>query len=370
MERPIQQYFSEVTDPRIKGKCKFLLSDILLIGLCTYLSNGEDYEDMALFAKYKSHLLSDALAMYSSGIPAKTPSHDTFNRVFQLIDSQTLQACLVAHGQDLLDLLSEKQIAIDGKKLRGENPTSRGNQGLYIVNAWVSENSLCIGQAKVQSKSNEITAIPQVLREIDLTEAVVSIDAMGTQTSIAKQIKQQGGHYLLAVKANQKVLYEELECAFKANKATEVTTEDRNHGRIELRKCSILSAKDTIDEEVLGQWDGLQTLVKIEATRTLKNKTTVETRYYISDESVSKALYYSKLVRGHWSIENNLHWHLDVTFKEDSCRARSGNAPENLSTLRKLALQIINHHDDKLSLKKRRVKAAYDADYLKSLIKI
>jgi predicted transposase YbfD/YdcC len=370
MERPIQEYFSAVADPRIKGKCKFLLSDILLMGLCTYLSNGEDYEDMALFAKYKSYLLSDVLVMYSAGIPAKTPSHDTFNRVFQLIDSQTLKNCLVAHGRDILDLLSEKQIAIDGKKLRGENPTSRGNKGLYIVNAWVSENSLCIGQSKVQSKSNEITAIPKLLSEIDLTDAVVSIDAMGTQTSIAKQIKQQAGHYLLAVKANQKALYEELECAFKANKALEATTEYRNHGRIELRKCSILSAKESMDEEVLQQWDGLNTLVKIEATRTIKNKTTVDIRYYISDEIVNKPLYYSKLSRGHWSIENNLHWHLDVTFKEDACRVRSGNAPENLSTLRKLALQIINHHDDKLSLKKRRIKAAYDSDYLKSLIKI
>lgn len=185
----IEEYFSKVTDPRSRYRCKHLLLGILLIGLCTYLSNGEDYEDMVIFGKTKGKLLPELLQL-----PHGVPSHDTFNRVFQLIDSQSFMDCLTAHGLDILDILAQKQIAIDGKKLRGVSPLSRGNQGLYIVNAWVSENRLCVGQTKVEAKSNEIVVIPNLLKEIDLTDAVVSIDAIGCQSAIAKQIKAQGGH--------------------------------------------------------------------------------------------------------------------------------------------------------------------------------
>ncbi|WP_394995393.1 ISAs1 family transposase [Emticicia sp.] len=206
----IKGYFEQVQEPRCKGKCLHLLSDILLIGLLTYLSNGEDYEDMVLFAESKGGLFPELLT-FPNGIP----SHDTFNRVFQLIDNQSLKECLTAHGREILDILSEKQIAIDGKKLKGVSPTSKGNHGLYIVNAWLSENRLCIGEEKIQEKSNEITAIPKVLKQIDLIDSVVSIDAMGCQTAIVEQIKQQGGHYFLSVKGNQKRLLEEIQGSFE-----------------------------------------------------------------------------------------------------------------------------------------------------------
>mgnify|MGYP003708948823 CR=1 FL=1 len=360
----IRQYFSDIADFRESHKCRHLLSDILIIGLCTYLSNGQDYEDMVIFGQTKGRQLAGLLEL-----PNGVPSHDTFNRVFQILDCEVLKGCLVKHGEGLLEVLAEKQICVDGKKLRGCNPQSRGNRGLYIVNAWVSENRLCIGQQKVCDKSNEIDAIPKLLAEIDITDAVVTMDAMGCQKEIARQVTERQGHYLLAVKENHKELFEEVSCAFKASRPITVSEEwEYDHGRFETRRCSILSAASAIDEQVIAEWAGLRTIVRLEATRTLADKQTTETRYYISDESECNALYFNRLVRGHWAIENHLHWHLDVTFGEDACRARAGNAPENLATLRKLALQILAQHNDRLSLKKRRVKAAYDINYLKSLL--
>jgi predicted transposase YbfD/YdcC len=192
---------------------------------------------------------------------------------------------------------------------------------------------------------------------------------MGCQRHIATQIRQQSGHYLLAVKKNQKELFDDITCAFKANKPLSVEENwEYDHGRFEIRKCSILSVESTMDEEIVAEWSGLRTIIKIESNRIIKEKKTVETRYYISDENESNSVYFSYLVRGHWGIENHLHWQ-DVTFKEDKCRVRTGNAPENLATLRKLALQIISEHKDKLSLQKRRVRAAYDTEYMNSLFK-
>ena len=361
----IQDYFGSIEDFRIVNKCSHKLSDILLIGLFTYLSNGEDYEDMVLFGNSHKDFIEDYCSL-EHGIP----SHDTFNRVFSLLAPDVLRRCLNDYGKDLIGLLSEKQICFDGKKLKGVSPTSRGNQGLYIVNAWVAENRLCIGQKKVEDKSNEITAIPDLLKEIDLEEAVVSIDAIGCQQNIVQQIIAQKGHYFLALKQNQPELYQDVIGSFKACHPESIKEEwEYERGRFEVRKCSILYAKNVLLEENLEEWSELKTLVKIEAMRMIGKKHSHEVRYYISDEENLPASYYNALARGHWGIENHLHWHLDVTFREDACRARKGYAAENLSTMRKFALQILKEHDDKLSLKKRRVKAAYDLNYLNELIK-
>ncbi len=357
-------YFSEVSDPRVTGRCLHLLSDILMIGLCTYLTGGTDYEDMRLFGLERGPELGDMLSL-----PNGVPSEDTFERVFQRINPSELEYCLRSYGQSILNDLSGKQIVIDGKKQRGTSPTSRGNKGLYILNAWVSENRFCLAQEKVEDKSNEITAIPEILSDIDITGAVVSIDAAGTQRHIAGQIIQGGGHYLLAVKENQHSLYEDIECAFKVNGGTDTFEEvDAGHGRIETRKCSILPAGDYLMDETLASWKNLSTIVRIEAIRRVNDKVSHEIRYYISDESEPRAGYYSSLVRGHWSIENQLHWHLDVTFKEDACRARKGFASQNLSVLRKVALHVVSEQKDKLSMKRRLYKAALDINYLKKLL--
>ena len=362
--KTIKSYLSEVEDFRIEKKCLHKLSDILLIGLFTYLSNGEDYEDMVLFAK--TH--GDFLKSYVS-LPNGVPSHDTFRRVFSMLSPDVLHRCLTDYGKSIIDLLSEKQICLDGKKLRGVSPTSRGNKGLYIVNAWVSENRVCVGQKKVADKSNEITAIPALIDELDITDAVVSIDAAGCQRDIAAQITGKGGHYLLALKENQKGLLEDTVCGFNTCSAESVSEEwEYDHGRYEVRKCSIISSINALLPETQQQWSGLKTLIRVEAGRQIRDRQVRETRYYISDEEGLSAAYYNALVRGHWGIENQLHWHLDVTFREDACRARKDYAPENLSTLRKLALQIISEQADRLSLKKRRLKAAYQVEYLIKLI--
>lgn len=357
-------YFSEIEDFRMVNKCNHLLSDILLIGLFTYLSNGEDYEDMVLFAE--NH--PDFVGEYCQ-LPNGIPSHDTFNRVFSSLNPSVLNKCLTDCGRAILDTLSEKQICIDGKKIKGAVPRSRGNSGLYIVNAWVSENELCIGQRKVEEKSNELTAIPEIINDLDIENAIVSIDAMGCQKEIASLIIEKKGHYLLSLKSNQSELFDDVVCGFKA-KSSDCFSEqwEYSSSRFEVRKCRILQAKDVLLSENLLAWAGLKTLIQIESERHLGGEIQKETRYYISSEEGLSAAYFNALVRGHWGIENKLHWHLDVTFREDACRARAGFSAENLSSLRKLSLQIIKNQKDKLSLKKRRVKAAYNTDYLKEII--
>lgn len=338
MNTTVATYFSEIRDPRVTGRCLHLLSDILRIGLCTYLTGGSDYQDMHLFGIERGSQLDGLLRL-----PNGVPSEDTFERVFKRICPEELENCLRNYGHSILSDLSGKQIVIDGKKQRGASPTTNGNRGLYLLNAWVSENRFCIAQSKVEDKSNKITAIPQVLSDIDIEEAVVSIDAMGTQREIADLIVEKKGHWLLALKTNQRSLYEDVESAFKTHGGHDVhQTFEADHGRIETRKCSILPAQEFLLEENLEAWSGLSTIVRVESTREIGDRVTHDTRYYISDENIKSASHYAALVRGHWSIENQLHWHLDITFKEDACRARTGYSSQNLSILRKMALHIIS----------------------------
>lgn len=366
MEENIVEIFNDINDPRVVGRCTHNLCDILLIALCTLLADGEDFEDMVVFGKEKESFLRTFLEL-----PNGIPSHDTFNRIFQIIDNQELSKCLDVHGEDLLSFIAEKQISIDGKKVRGVSPTSRGNKGLFILSAWVNENRFCIGQQKVEDKSNEITAIPLLLEQLELTDSVVSIDAIGCQKDIAKKIRSKKAHYFLSVKGNQKDLFEEVSESFQHNKSIIGSSEwEYNHGRFEERECSLLDAKLVLSPLLLDQWIDMQTLVRIVAKRTIGKKTSTETRYYISDEKIDKPKYFNGLARGHWGIENHLHWHLDVTFNEDKCRARTKNAPLNLSTFRKIALYLIEKKKDKLSLKKRRYKAALNDDYLLEIIGI
>jgi predicted transposase YbfD/YdcC len=366
MEHKLSFYFENVQDPRVVGRCLHLLSDILIVAICTFVTGGTDFQDMFLFCKERGEQLKGSLLKLPNGCP----SVDTFERVFKRLNVEALRNCLLTYGKEILNGLAEKQVILDGKKLKGVSPTSKGNSGLYILNAWVGENRICAGQEKVEEKSNEITAIPKVLKSLDIEDSVVTIDAIGTQTEIAEQIREQKGHYLLSVKANQKGLLEDIECAFKTHHGHDtVEKTERGHGRIETRRCSILPAKDFLLEENMKRWKDICTLVRVDASREIKGIRKEETRYYISDENFPKAAYYQELVRGHWGIENHLHWHLDVTFKEDLCRTRTGNAPENLSTIRKFALQIISNAKDKYSFKKRQYKAALDFEYMKKLIK-
>lgn len=321
---------------------------------------------MVEFGRQRYDWLSEILEL-----PHGIPSHDTFNRVLQLIDPKHLSECLDKDGSALLGSLAGKQLAIDGKKLKGVSPKSKGNSGLYILNAWVCENRLCVGQEKVEDKSNEITAIPTLLNQLEIEGSVVSIDAIGCQTSIADHLIEQGAEYLLAVKKNQKELFEQVEDSFLLNPSdTQDMQWEYQRARFEQRKCQILPAQQMLLPEMADQWRGIKTLVKIQAQRQINDKTSLETRYYISSEENQPSRYFNHITRGHWGIENQLHWHLDITFKEDASRARSGFAPQNLSILRKIALHRIAQMKDKLSLKKRRYRASLNNEYLLMLIQV
>ncbi len=363
MQVSIEKIFSSVEDPRVENRCLHLLKDILFIAFCTLLSNGEDFEDMVEFAHQRYDWLKTVI-----DLPNGIPSHDTFNRVLQIIDSEQLQLCLGEKGIELLESVEGKLVNFDGKKIKGASPKSRGNAGLYILSAWVGENRLCIGQKKVEHKSNEITAIPDLIDALDLTGSTVSIDAIGCQSEIAEKILDAKADYLLSVKKNQRSLYEEIsdEWIWQSAKVFDENWE-YDHGRYEKRKCETLNAELNLSPAMLSKWKGVKTLVRVVSERTVNDVTSSQTRYYISSEE-KDASFYNISIRGHWSIENQLHWHLDVTFKEDACRSRKGNAPENLNILRKMALHRIATMDDKLSLKKRRFRASMNVDYLQKVV--
>lgn len=364
MKESIDEIFGKVQDPRVVNRCDHKLVDILFIAFCTLLSNGEDYEDMVEFGHQRYEWLKTVLEL-----PHGIPSHDTFNRVLQLISPECLTSSLNTDGSTLLESVSGKLISFDGKKLKGASPRSRGNKGLYILSAWVNEHRLCIGQKRVKDKSNEISAIPDLIDELDITGAIVSIDAIGCQKDIARKIRSSEADYLLAVKGNQKDLLEEISEAFAYSKVIQHSENwEYDHGRYEKRQCELLEAKVSLSPLLLQEWSNVNTLIKITAQRTIRDRTTIETRFYISSLMNYKAEQFNELVRGHWGIENLLHWHLDVTFREDASRARSGNAPVNLNILRKMALTRIRQMKDKLSLKKRRFRAALNQQYLLKIL--
>lgn len=363
MERTVQELFSTVQDPRVEFRCMHKLTDILFIAFCTLLSNGEDFADMVEFGHQRREWLEGILEL-----PNGIPSHDTFNRVLQLVDPEELTTCLGTDASLLIDSVKGKLISFDGKKMRGVSPTSKGNSGLYILSAWVNEHRICLGQQKVEGKSNEITVIPNLIDALDLEGSTVSIDAIGCQVNIATKIKESLADYLLAVKGNQGNLLDEIsdDYIWQSCKSYDETWE-YDHGRYEIRKCQIAPASEFLSPALLEKWVGIKTLVKIQSERTINGVTTSQTRYYISSQE-RQVNYYNQAVRSHWGIENLLHWHLDVTFNEDANRARTGFAPQNLNILRKMALHRISNMSDNLSLKKRRYRASMNVQYLKKVI--
>lgn len=359
--------FDTVKDPRKIDKCVYELGDLMAVALLTYLCGGEDYQDMAMFARLRAR--DFGLFPYTD----RNPSPDTFERLFGAMKTDYVEECVMAHGRRILDMMNEKQLAIDGKKLCGTAPREKGARGDYLLNAYVAENCLFAGQERVRDKENEIPAIPRLLDKLVIEGAVVSIDAMGTQVDIADKIIGRKGHYFLAVKENQAGLLAEMKDVMRYNQpsSTHEHTE-KGHARVETRSVSIFPADRMEDKEILGRWKNLKTLVRVDTRRVLVSeggREETQTRYYISDEDFPSAKYYGALARGHWGVENGLHWHLDVTFKEDECRARKNNAAQNLSLLRKLALQIARKTPDKLSMRKRLVRASWDSGYLTALLK-
>lgn len=362
----LREIFAEVPDFRVAGRTDHLLSELLVISLCAVLSGADDFEEIAEYGRQKEAFLRQFLSL-----PNGIPSHDTFNRVFRLMDHESFEACLKKWSRQIIDKLEDYQVNIDGKVLRATGKRGKRTAALCLVSAWVAQHNLSLGQSKVAKKSNEKTAIPDLLEHLDISGALVSIDAMGTHANFAQQIRDKGAHYLLALKQNQKGLYQEVHDWMKSrqDQLLQDVQVDYVGGRLEKRTTFIADQLNFIDG--LAQWTDCQRIIMVECERSFKNepdKLQRTTRFYISSKEESAA-YFGTCTRNHWSIENQLHWYLDVVFAEDRQRSRKDHAPENMAILRKMALQLLLQNKGKNSLKKLRKRAAWNDEFLMEVIK-
>lgn len=355
-------------DPRIERCKKHELTDILFITIIAVLCGANNWEEIEEFAEAREEWFIGFLKL-----PNGIPSHDTINRVFSLLDPAGVQEHFIKWVKSIATVSAGEIVAIDGKRLC--NSGEGGKKSIvHMVSAFGNSNNAVLGQLKVDDKSNEITAIPELLKALYIEGAIVTIDAMGCQANIAAAIIEKGADYVLAVKNNQEFLFDDLREAFSAGPATGQHTQScLNHGRIEKRTCRVIGDTARVCKE--EQWKGLRTLVMVEAERTMKNTGAKETqtRYYITSlpadaEKINAA------IRGHWGIENKLHWALDVVFDEDKSRKRAGHAAENFSTITKIALNVLKKRDDKkgakrLSIQTKRFKCNISTQYLAEVIK-
>ena len=364
----LMTHFGDVNDPRREQGKRHLLSDILTLTICAVLSGANTWVEIEEYGESKRDWLATVLSL-----PHGIPSHDTLSDVFARLNPAELEAGFQRWVSSIATAITEAQIRIDGKVLRGSGDTPQGKKPLHLVSAWVSELNLIWGQVKTDDKSNEITAIPELLTLLGLEGALVTIDAMGTQTEIAEQIVKQGGDYLLAVKGNHKTLLQDLDDLFAGCDEVEFVdvpheraeTVNKGHGRLEIRRCHTLS-----DPQYLAyirrqaDWKDLTTLVRIQRERHINHQITRETAYFISSRAASAA-YFLQAVRGHWAIENQLHWSLDLTFREDHNQTRIGFAAENLALIRRLALILLKRETSvKVGLQAKRLRAGWHNDYL------
>lgn len=357
-----KKFFEEVPDFRLDRKKLHQLGDILMLSLCAVLSGAEDFEDMENYGRQKEAFLRQFLEL-----PNGIPSHDTINRVYNRMDKDKFSESLYRWSREMLDFMEYYQLNIDGKVLRGTGQAGKKHAGICIVSAWAEEQRLVLGQKKAAEKSNEKTAIPELLEELDLQGALVSIDAIACSIKTAEMITRKGGNYLLSLKKNQKELFEQVSEYILKQKETlpQEEWQDFGSGRIEKRVCYVCDKLDLLDD--LADWPEIKQVMMVEASREKDGVVQNHTRFYLSSLSLDPATS-NKLLRNHWGIESNLHWMLDVVFSEDQSRTRKGNAPENLTTLRKIALQLLNQQSDKQSIKSRRKIAAWNNNYLLQLI--
>ncbi len=374
------EHLLQVQDPRIE-RCKdHDLIDILVIAICTLLCRGEGFNDMEDFGKAKQEWFKTFLNL-RHGIP----SHDTFNRVFAALDPKQFLDCFLRWTQSLRQAVSQEIVALDGKALR--RALNKDQSIKYVVSAWAENNGLILGQLKVADKSNEITAVPQLLRVLELSGCIVTIDAMGCQKKIAKEIVEADADYVLALKGNQETVHEEVKSFLDATllerqaarpvgaklseaAATLVSTEtvEKDHGRVETRRYFQSDQLDWFAD--LSKWEGLRSVGMVESIREWEDKKTVERRYYLSSLSLGIETF-ARAVRSHWGVENKVHWVMDVCFREDQSRARTGYAAENLATLRRLALNLLRKEKTKKrGIRGKQLNASWNHAYLLRLLEI
>ena len=364
----ILDHFADLDDPRVERTRRHKLVDIIAIAICSTICGADSWAHMELFGKSKLEWFQSFLEL-----PGGIPSHDTFGEVFARLDPEQFQRCFRAWTQAIAELLPGEVVAIDGKTARRSYDRAGGKGAMHLVSAWAAQNTLTLGQVRTEEKSNEITAIPQLLRQLELQGCIVTIDAMGCQREIAQQIVDGGADYVLAVKENQGQLYEGIRDLFEGAAALGFDgvpydyahTVNKGYGRVERRECWVVTAADCLDYlDPQGQWPQLKAAIKVVGHRETVEGSASQPRYYISSLAAS-AGQLQDAVRGHWSIENSLHWTLDVTFREDQCRVRKDHGPQNLASLRQISHNLLkNENTLKVGIQGKRLNAVWREDYL------
>lgn len=364
----IRKHFAGLRDPRLNRRKRHLLADILVIAFCAVIAGANNFSQVAAFGRRRRDWLGKFLAL-----PNGIPSHDTFERLFQRLCPDAFQRCFLGWLRALQAQVGGDHFAIDGKTLRHSGSPTNKLGPLHLVSVWATQANLTLGQVAVDAQSNEITAIPRLLELLDLHGALVTIDAMGCQKEIAQQITDGGGDYLLAVKENQGHLYEDIldcfvraiECDFAGVPHDRYETEERGHGRHEKRSYEVIYEPQGLRDE--QAWAKLCVIGQCYSERTVNGQTSSESRYFIGSRRAS-AREYGRALRGHWRIENNLHWQLDVTFREDDSRLRDRNAAQNVALLRRVALSLLKQHPAKDSLATKRYLATLDENFLEEVL--
>lgn len=362
MENPFS-HFKNLQEPRM-DRCKLhLFEDILFLTICAVICGADNFVEIEEFGNKKKDWLLTFLKL-ENGIP----SHDTVGKLFARIDSREFEKCFMEWVKSVVELTKGQVIGIDGKSLRGSSSPTNGKKAIHMVSAFANANGVVLGQLACDEKSNEITAIPALLELIVVKGCIVTIDAMGCQTNIAEKIIEQGADYILAVKDNQKKLHEEIQQAFSLYKCESFETVEKDHGRIETRNCSTIKNLKSIGTE--KKWMELKSIVKIESKRDINGIVSEEIRYYISSLDVS-AEKMNSCVRDHWCVENKLHWILDVSFKEDANRTRTDGSAENLSIVRRVALNLLKTETTlKIGIAGKRKAAGWDTKYLETILNL
>lgn len=376
----LKHHLLQLTDPRLHRRRRHELLDVLLIALTAMLCGAENFVHMAQFGKAKQSWLRTFLAL-----PHGIPSHDTFRRVFLLLSPEKFSAVFLSWTQTLRQAVGAEVVALDGKTVRRSFDSAKGRSAIHLVSAWASANRLVLGQIKVDDKSNEITAVPTLLRALELAGCIVTVDALNCQKQIAKEIVEADADYVLALKGNHETAHEEIKTFLdaaltetfaprpvggKLSKAAATLavceTVEKEHGRLETRRYYQSAALDWFADR--GAWERLRTVGMVEAVRETRGKRTVERRYYLSSLPLGVEQF-ARAVREHWGVENQVHWVLDVQMNEDQSRARTGHAAENLGTLRRLVLNLLRRDSRCQSgIKGKQLNAAWDHAYLQSLL--
>jgi predicted transposase YbfD/YdcC len=364
----LQACFGTLTDPRKERAKRHELLDIIILAVCAVICDCNSWVDIAQFCRIRLPWFQSFLHL-----PNGIPSHDTFGRVFSRLNPLEFEHSFILWAEGLREAIGGEFINLDGKTLRRSHDYAIGKTPIQMVSAWAGANNLVLGQFKVEGKSNEITAIPELLKILMLKDCIVTIDAIGTQKEIASEIRRQGADYILALKTNQGLLYEgvaysfkeELKINFKGIAHDYYQTVEKNHGRLETRRYWTISDPDYLKYlDPKGDWQDLKSIGMVEAERIIKGEVSRETRYYLSSRP-GNAKELGQAVRSHWGIENSLHWVLDVDFREDDSRVRQGYAAENFAVLRRLALNLIKREPTfRKSVKGRRLAASWSAEYL------